>query len=59
MVETNGDQLDGSDSEAKCRLGNDWVKQAGDDFAYFMIFEKKEMDVAYTLDKAKELISGM
>jgi len=25
----------------------------------FMIFEKKEVNGAYTLDKAKELISGM
>jgi type III restriction enzyme len=59
LVETKGDHLDGSDSEAKCRLGNEWEKQAGNDFAYFMIFDKKEVDGAYTLDKAKELIGGM
>ncbi len=59
VVETKGDHLDGSDSAAKCRLGNEWEKQAGNEFAYFMIFEKKEVDGAFTLDKAKELISGM
>ena len=59
LIETKGDYLDGSDSEGKCRLGNEWEKQAGKDFAYFMIFEKKEVPGAYTLDKAKELISGM
>ncbi len=59
LIETKGDHLDGSDSEGKCRLGNEWEKQAGNDFAYFMIFDKKEVDGAFTLDKAKELISGM
>ena len=59
LIETKGGHLDNTDSAAKCRLGNEWGKQAGNDFAYFMIFEKKEVDGAYTLDKAKELISGM
>lgn len=59
LIETKGDHLDGSESEGKCRLGNEWEKQAGHDFSYFMIFDKKEVDGAFTLDKAKELISGM
>ncbi len=59
LVETKGDHLDGSDSEAKCRLGNEWEKQAGNGFAYFMIFDKKVVEGAYTLDKALELIGGM
>ncbi|MFY8186727.1 MAG: DEAD/DEAH box helicase [Flavobacterium sp.] len=59
LIETKGDHLDGSDSEAKCRLGNEWERQAGQDFAYFMVFDKKEIKGAYTLDKAKELISRM
>jgi type III restriction enzyme len=59
LIETKGDHLDGSDSEAKCRLGNEWERQAGQNFSYFMIFDKKEIKGAYTLDKAKELISKM
>ena len=59
LIETKGDHLDGSDSEAKCRLGNEWERQAGQDFAYFMVFDKKEIKGAYTLDKAKELIRKM
>ena len=59
LVETKGDHLDGSDSEAKCRLGNEWERQAGQNFSYFMVFDKKEIKGAYTLDKAKELISKM
>lgn len=59
LVETKGDHLDNADSAAKCRLGNEWEKQAGNDFAYFMIFDKKDVEGAYTLDKAKELINNM
>ena len=59
LIETKGDHLDGSDSEAKCRLGNEWERQAGHDFAYFMVFDKKEIAGAYTLDKARQLISKM
>jgi len=59
LVESKGDHLDGSDSEAKCRLGNEWERLAGHDFAYFMVFDKKKIEGAYTLEKAKELIRGM
>jgi type III restriction enzyme len=59
LIETKGDYLDGSDSEGKCRLGNEWERQAGNDFSYFMVFDKKEVKGAFTLAKAKELISGM
>jgi len=59
LLETKGDHLDNTDSEAKCRLGTEWERQAGKNFAYFMVFDKKEVAGSYTLDKAKELISGM
>ena len=59
LIETKGDHLDNTDSAAKCRLGNEWEKQAGQNYAYFMIFDKKEIEGAFTLDKAKELIHGM
>lgn len=59
LIETKGNHLDGSDSEGKCRLGNEWEKQAGNDFAYFMIFDKKKVEGAFTLDRAKELIREM
>lgn len=59
LIETKGDHLDGSDSEGKCRLGNEWERQAGENFSYFMIFDKKKIEGAYTLDEAKKLISEM
>ncbi len=59
LVETKGDYLDGTDSEGKSRLGNEWEKMAGHNFAYFMIFNKNHVLGSYTVDKAKELIGGM
>lgn len=59
IVETKGDDSDNSDSAAKCRLGNKWAELAGKDFLYFMVFDKKAIDGAYTVDKAKELIKQL
>ena len=59
LVETKGSHLDNADSAAKCRLGNEWERQAGHNFAYFMIFDKKKVNGAYTLNQAKKLIRTM
>jgi type III restriction enzyme len=59
IVETKGDDRDNSDSAAKCRLGNKWAELAGKDFLYFMVFDKKAIEGAYTVDKAKELIKQL
>jgi len=56
IVETKGDDRDNSDSAAKCRLGNKWAELAGKEYLYFMIFDKKAIDGAYNVEKAKELI---
>jgi type III restriction enzyme len=40
-------------------LGNKWAELAGKDFLYFMVFDKKAIDTAYTVDKAKELIKQL
>ena len=59
LVETKGDDRDNSDSAAKCRLGNKWAELSGKNFHYFMIFDKKSIDGAYTSDRAKELLRQM
>ncbi len=56
LLETKGDDRDNSDSVAKCRLGNKWAELVGNNFRYFMIFDRASVEGAYTLDKAKELI---
>jgi type III restriction enzyme len=59
IIETKGDDRDNSDSAAKCRLGNKWAELAGRNFLYFMVFDKKDIAGAYTVDKAKELIKQL
>jgi type III restriction enzyme len=56
LIETKGDDRDNSDSAAKCRLGTRWEQLSGKGYSYFMIFDKKEIDGAHTVDKALDLI---
>jgi len=56
LIETKGGDRDNSDSIAKCRLGNEWARQAGSQFVYFMVFEHNSIEGAYSVEKAKELI---
>jgi len=56
LIETKGDDRDNSDSMAKCRLGNKWEELAGENFKYFMVFDKKPIDGAFDTDKARRLI---
>ena len=49
LIETKGDHLDGSDSEKKILLGQTWANKAGDKYRYYMVFDQKHVDNAYTL----------
>ena len=59
LLETKGGDRDNSDSAAKNRLGKKWEELAGKKFHYFMVFEKNEIEGAYSLEKAKELVGMM
>ena len=59
LIETKGDDRDNSDSLAKCRLGNKWAELGGAKFGYFMVFDKKANEGAFTADKARELIQQL
>ena len=59
LVETKGDDRDNSDSAAKCRLGCKWAELSGKNYRYFMVFDKKSIEGAYTADRAKELMRQM
>ena len=59
LIETKGDDRDNSDSAAKCRLGLRWEQLSGRGYNYFMIFDKKQIDGAHTLEKATELIKQL
>ena len=40
VVEVKGDDRDNSDSEMKLRLGRKWADKAGDEYRYYMVFDK-------------------
>jgi len=47
IVETKGDHLD---AEQKIRLGSLWASKAGNDYRYFMVYDKRSVDGAYKLE---------
>jgi type III restriction enzyme len=59
LLETKGVHLNNPDSADKAMLGAEWAKLAGRDYRYFMVYEKEQVEGAYTLEKAKELIGGL
>jgi type III restriction enzyme len=59
IVETKGDDRDNSDSLQKIDLGEIWANKAGDKFEYLMVFDNKQVERAYRLTDAINLISQM
>lgn len=53
ILETKGDHLD---AEQKIRLGEFWKGKAGNDYRYFMVYDKRSVDGAYTLDDFMKII---
>ena len=47
LLETKGDHLD---AEQKITLGNLWKQKAGNDYRYFMVYEKRVVSGAYKLE---------
>ena len=56
LLETKGDHLD---AEQKIRLGNLWAGKAGNNYRYFMVYEKRSVNGAYTLDDFMNIIRGI
>ena len=48
LIETKGDFLDNDDSTRKRELGKEWERLCGRDYRYFMVFESKKVDGAFT-----------
>lgn len=59
VLETKGDDRDNSDSEAKIRLGKSWEHKSGNNFKYFMVFDKQSVTDAHKLDDFLKLIKEM
>lgn len=61
MVETKGDQLDNPKSKVNAKIGAKWAEMAGNEYKYYMVFEKGNPDHqgAYSLDRFLEIVRGM
>ncbi|MES2628025.1 MAG: DEAD/DEAH box helicase family protein [Bacteroidota bacterium] len=53
LLETKGDHLD---AEQKIRLGAHWANKAGNNFRYFMVYERRLVDGAYRLEDFLKVI---
>lgn len=59
LVETKGDDRDNSDSRNKIELGTYWANKAGDDYRYFMVFDKIQFDGAYTINDFIDILKEL
>lgn len=56
LLETKGDHLD---AEQKIRLGQLWVSKAGNNYRYFMVYERRTVEGAYRLDDFLNIIKNI
>lgn len=59
LLETKGDDRDNSDSRAKIELGRTWANKAGEQYRYFMVFDKQQMEGAVTVKELLQRLSAM
>ena len=59
VIETKGDDRDNSDSKTKLKLGRHWAAQSGGQYRYFMVFDHKALDGAYTVDDFIEIMKEL
>lgn len=59
LIETKGDHLDNDDSKSKRELGRIWAEKAGKNYKYFMVFDSKSVEGAYTSKSIIEILSGL
>lgn len=56
LLETKGDHLD---AEQKIRLGGLWASKAGNNYRYFMVYERRTVDGAYKLEDFLSIIKDI
>lgn len=59
LLETKGDDRDNSNSRAKVKLGRKWADKAGEQYRYFMVFDKQQMDGAVTIKELLQRLKSM
>jgi len=56
LLETKGDHLD---AEAKIRLGNAWERKAGDNYRYFLVYDRRVVNGTYVLEEFLEVMKRL
>jgi type III restriction enzyme len=56
LLETKGDHLD---AEQKIRLDRLWASKAGNNYRYFMVYERRTVDGAYKLEDFLNIIKDI
>ncbi len=56
ILETKGDHLD---AEQKIRLGSLWASKAGNNYRYFMVYDRRTVDGAYKLEDFFNIIKDI
>jgi len=56
ILETKGDHLD---AEQKIRLGSLWASKAGNDYRYFMVYDRRIVDGAYKLEDFLDIMKNI
>jgi len=56
LLETKGDHLD---AEQKIKLGDLWKSKAGNNYRYFMVYERRTVDGAYKLEDFLKIIKDI
>jgi type III restriction enzyme len=59
LIETKGDDRDNSDSERKLKLGKAWAARAGNQYRYFMVFDRNPIQGAYRADEFISIIASL
>lgn len=59
LIEAKGDDRDNSNTREKIELGRTWVSKAGDQYRYFMVFDKQQMEGAVTLTELVQMLERM
>lgn len=59
LLETKGDDRDNSDSRNKLSLGMTWANKAGDNYRYYMVFDKAYIDGALNVQEFIERLKGL
>lgn len=57
MLETKGDDRRSPESMARLKVGKAWAQLAGNKYRYYMVFDTKSMEGAYSLNQFIDILS--